>query len=402
MKFIFKAKTRDGQFKEGAIEAASKMAAVDMLQKDNLFPINLEEEAKSRSLERVFSKYYNGVDVKDLMLFFRQFAILVEARVPIVAALNAIYLQVENKYFQKVIKDVTSDIEDGLPFSDALKKHRDVFSHLSVSVIHAGELSGNLKKSVTYVAENIEKNYALSSRVKSAMMYPAIVLVVFAIIAFIVISFIVPKLTLMIKELGTDVPWYTRGVIGLSDFMSTYWWIVGITVLGIAGGLSFYLKTDSGKKEWDYLKLKLPVFGKLFKNVYITRFGENLSVLLSGGIPIIRALTVVSSVIDNSVYEKIFLQAAEEVKKGGNMSDALEKYKEIPPIVTQMVRIGEESGQIDSTLKYVAEFYEQETDQMAKNLSTLIEPVLMVVIGIAVGFLAFSVIMPIYNMAGQL
>lgn len=402
MKFFFKAKTKDGKLKDGTIEAANSTAAIELLQKSALFPISLVEEKQEQSLNRLVMKYFDKVDTKELLLFFRQLAILIEAKVPIVSALKAIKEQMENIYFQKVIDEITRDIEDGMSLSESMKKHKDVFSYLAISIVRAGEISGNLKKSVLYVADNIEKNYNLTNRVKSAMTYPAVVLVVFFIIAFVVVSFIVPKLTQMIKDLDADIPWYTKIIINFSDFMAIYWWVVAITIVGIAGAVAYYLKTADGKKEWDQIKIKLPIFGVIFRNVYISRFGENLSVLLSGGIPIIQALTVVSSVIGNSVFEGILLKAADEVKNGGDMSDALKKYKEIPPIVTQMVKIGEESGQIDSTLKYIAHFYEQETDQMTKNLSSLIEPLLMIVIGVAVGFLAFSIIMPIYNLAGQM
>ncbi|MFA6974154.1 MAG: type II secretion system F family protein [Parcubacteria group bacterium] len=401
-KFFFRAKNKLGEVSEGVIDAASSDAAVDVLQKNQLFPIVLREEKKDTSLLRILQSYWDRVDSKELMMFFRQLSILIEAKVPITSSLHAIKEQTDNVHFQQIIEEMANDIQDGLALSDALKKHRDVFSVMSINIIRAGEVSGNLRKAVAYVADNIEKNYAMTSKVKSAMMYPMIVLFVFFVIGFIVISFIVPKLTVMIKSMGADIPWYTRGLIFTSDFMNAWWWAVAIVIIGFIGGLVYYLKTEDGKKEMDQIKLKLPIFGKVFQHVYIARFADNLGVLLVGGIPIIKALNVVSSVIGNTVYEAIFLKAADEVKVGGNMSDALRRYPQIPPIVAQMVRIGEESGQIDLVLGHIARFYEQETDEATKNLATLIEPVLMVIIGIAVGFLAFSIIMPIYNIAGQI
>jgi len=296
------------------------------------------------------------------------------------------------------------DIQDGLPLSDAMKKHKGVFSNLAINIVRAGEVSGNLRKSVEYIADNIEKNYNLTTKVKSAMMYPLIVMVVFFVIAFIVVTFIVPKLTLMIKSMdGIEIPWYTQIVISLSDFMSQYWWAILVMIIGFFGGLIYYIGSEEGSKEWDQIKIKLPIFGRIYQYLYIARFADNLAVLLVGGIPIIQALTIVSSVIDNVVYKAIFLKAADEVRIGGTMSVVLHKFpNQIPSIVTQMVKIGEESGQIDLVLTQVAKFYEGEATNMAKNLSTLIEPVLMVIIGVAVGFLAVSVIMPIYNIAGQL
>jgi len=401
-KFIFKAKNSLGEIKEGVIDATTTEAAVDVLQQNKLFPISVKEEKKNEKLLEKFLSYWDRVTAKELMMFFRQLSILIEAKVPIVASLKAIQEQTSNKYFQKILEQVLNDIQDGLGLADALKKHRAVFSLLSINIIRAGEVSGNLKKSVGYVADSIEKNYALTSKVKSAMMYPMIVLIVFFIIAFIVISFVVPKLTLMIKEMNADIPWYTQAIVGISDFMAAYWWAVAVIILGLVGWGAYYLKSEDGKKEWDQIKIKLPIFGPVFRQVYVARFADNLSVLLAGGIPIINALTVVSTVINNTVYEAIFLKAAADVKVGGTMSDSLRRFPQIPPIVAQMIRIGEESGQVDQVLNHIARFYEAEVDEITKNLSTLIEPILMVIIGIAVGFLSFAIIMPIYNLAGQL
>ncbi|MDO9231362.1 MAG: type II secretion system F family protein [bacterium] len=402
MKFNFKAKTQEGEYKEGVINASSKELAVTILQKNNLLPISVQSEEIENDLLKTFLKYYDRVTEKELVIFFRQLAILIEARVPIVTSLSAIKEQTSNEYLTKIIREMISDIEDGMSFSGSMEKYKDVFSNLSINIIKAGEASGNLKKSVDYVAENIERNYALASRVKSALIYPALVLLVFFIIGFLVVSFIIPKLTGIIKEMNADVPWYTTVVIVVGDFMAVYWWAIALVMVAFVGAFFYYLNTEEGKKEWDQIKIKLPIVGPIFRYVYITRFAENLSVLLTGGIPIIRALTIVSSVINNVVFENIFLAAAEEVKRGGNMSTILKKSSDIPPMVTHMVKIGEESGQIDSVLGHIAKFYDQETEVMTKNLATLLEPLLMIFIGVAVGFMAFAILMPIYNIAGQI
>ncbi|MFA6048081.1 MAG: type II secretion system F family protein [Parcubacteria group bacterium] len=402
MRYNFKAKTQAGEIKEGTIDAASSDAALSILQKNGLFPMKLASEREGDFFTKLFLKYYDRVTDKEQMIFFRQLAILIEARVPIIVSLTAIGEQSVNRYFSKVIAEVVNDIDDGMSLSDAMTRHKDVFSNLAINIIRAGETSGNLKKSVEYVADNIEKNYNLTSRVRSALIYPGVILFVFFIIGFITISFILPKLTEMIKSMNVEVPWYTKLVIGIGDFMSSYWWAAAIMIIGFIGGILYYLKTPDGKKEWDYIKLKLPLVGNVFRGIYIARFAENLSVLLVGGIPIIRALTVVSTVINNSLYEDLLLKTAEQVKVGGSMSDTLKKSSLIPPVVANMVKIGEESGQIDSVLTHVARFYDQETEITTKNLSTLIEPILMVVIGFAVGFMAIAILLPIYNVASQI
>lgn len=402
MKFVFKAKNKLGEVSEGTIEAGNRDSAVAVLQNKNLFPISVTEESKEKNLMVQFLAAWDKVDTQELMMFFRQLAILIEARVPIVPAMVAIRDQTENKYFEKILEAMIQDINDGLPLSEAMKKYPNTFSVLSINIIKSGEISGNLRKSVTYVSESIEKNYNLTSKIKSAMTYPIVILIIFFLVGIAIMTVVMPKLTQVIKDMGVEVPWYTKVVIAASDFMATYWWAVLIMVFGLIGGAIYYVKTEDGSREWDRIKLKIPIFGLVFRYVYLARFADNLAVLLEGGIPIINALTTVSSVIGNSVYEEIFLKTADEVKIGGTMSNALRRYPEIPPIVSHMVKIGEESGQIDAVLGHIARFYEQETDQITKNMTTLIEPIMMVFIGIAVGFLAVSVIMPIYNLAGQM
>lgn len=402
MKFNFKAKDKKGELKEGSVDAANNETAIEVLQQNGLFPIYIGEAKEGDVLVKSFLKYFDRVNDKELMVFFKQLSILIEAKVPIVASLTAIKDETKNLYFRKILEETIRDIQDGLPLSDALKKHKNVFSALSTNIIKAGEVSGNLKKSVDYVAKNIEKNYMLYSKIKSAMMYPAIILVVFSIIGFLFITFIIPKLTSLVKSLDVTLPWYTNAVIAVSDYMAKYWWANILIIIGIVAGFFYYIKTDNGKREWDEVKLKMPLVGPIFQKLYIARFADNLNVLLEGGLPIIRSIILTSSVVNNSVYQGLILKMADEVKIGGNMSDVLGKSDHIPPIVSQMIKIGEESGEIDLVLRYIAKFYEQEVDVAAKNLSTLIEPILMVVIGIAVGILVFMILMPIYDVASQL
>lgn len=402
MKFSFKAKNKEGQLKEGTIDAASNEAAIDVLQQHELFPIYIQEQKSADTVIKGFLKYLEKVTDKELMIFFKQMSILIEAKVPIVASLNAVKEENQNVYFRKILDEVTQDIQDGLPFSDALKKHKKVFTLLATNIIKAGEVSGNLKKSVDYVAKNIEKNYELQSKIRSALMYPAIILFVFVVIGFLFITFIIPKLTSLVKSLDVTLPWYTTAVIAITDFMAKYWWANIIILVGMVSGFVYYIRTDNGKREWDEVKLKLPLVGPIFKNLYIARFSDNLNVLLSGGLPIIRSIVLTSTVINNSVYQGLILRMADEVKIGGNMSTVLSKSEYMPPVVSQMIKIGEESGEIDLVLGYIAKFYEQEVDVATKNLSTLIEPVLMIIIGIAVGLLVFLILMPIYDVASQI
>jgi len=403
MKFSFKAKNQAGEVKEGTINASNREMAIQMIQKGGLKPFVLDEMQKSGfSLERFFAKLYASVSEKELVVFFRQLAILIEARVPISSSLASIQEQTANPYFKSSLSQIIADVEDGDPLSNAMEKFKDIFPLLSVNIIRSGENSGTLKKAIDYVAENIEKNYTLTSRVRGALIYPGVIMSVFWVVGFVVSAFIIPNLSKMIKELGTVVPWYTQLVMNMGDFMQSYWWVILVGVIGIIGGCIYYIRTDSGRHEMDKIKLELPVIGTIFRDLYISRFGENLAVLLAGGIPIVQAIRTTSDVIGNSFYRELLLQASDEVKNGGDMSAVFRQSTLMPPMVSQMVKIGEDSGQLDSVLNHIAKFYEQETEMMTKNLSTLIEPVLMIVIGIAVGFLAFAVLMPIYDIAGQI
>ncbi|PIP26863.1 MAG: hypothetical protein COS71_03630 [Candidatus Moranbacteria bacterium CG06_land_8_20_14_3_00_40_12] len=402
MKFFFRAKNKEGEIKEGVVEASNQELALNLIQKNELFPISVKKKEKKGLLSDQLVRYFSQVSAKELMVFFRQLAILIEARVPIIYSLGAIKDQTENSFFKATIEEVINDIQDGLSFSDALKKKPEVFSNLSVNIINSGENSGNLKKSVEYVADNLERNYNLSRKISSAFVYPAVVLAVFLIIGFVFVTFIIPRLTEVIKDMGVDFPWYTKIIINFSDFMKAYWWIVLLGIIGSILGLLSYVGSEKGRRALDKLKIQLPVFGSIFRNLYIARFTENLAILLTSGIPIIRAVTLSSSVINNSIYEKLFLKTAYELKIGGNINSVFRKSEYIPSIVSQMIRVGEESGQLDMVLRYIVSFYEQETETATKNLSTLLEPFIMVIIGIAVGFLVFSILMPIYNIASQI
>ncbi len=402
MKFLFKAKNDAGQMSEGVVEAISWEAAAQVLGKNGLTPITIKQQKNAQAFLQSFHKILEGVKQKDLMVFFRQLATLIDARVPVASSLNTIEEEFDNKYFRMVIREIADDVEDGMPFSEALEKHRDIFSPLTINMIRAGEISGSLQKSISFVAGNIDKNYQLTSRIKSALYYPVFVLGVAFIVGFLVISFILPRISSLIRDSNVSIPWHTSLLISVGDFMSQYWWAVAFVILAAIGSFIYYLRTPAGRSEWSVLVLRIPVIGQLARNIYVARFAENLSALLNSGIPVVRALTIVSEVVGNSVFEGIILKAANEVKNGNLMSAVFVHYPEMPSLVAQMTRIGEETGTLARVLKGTAEFYNQEVDTMTKNLTALIEPVLIVGLGIGVGFLVVSILLPIYTIAGQL
>jgi type II secretory pathway component PulF len=402
MEFIFKAKDQKGEFQEGKVEAISRDSAVALVQKNGLIPISVVLKQEKAGWLKEFEHIFEGVSQKELVIFFQELAILVDARVPLVPALLSLEEQIENRYLKIIIKEVKGNVEDGMPLSEAMAKHPSVFSPLTISMLKSGEASGHLQKSITYIAANIDKNYQLASKIKGALYYPAFVIAVAGIIGFIVVTVILPKITGVIKEMKIDVPWYTTVIMKTGDFMSQYWWAVLILIFGTIGAFVYYIRTEGGGKEWDRTKLKIPIVGELLRFVYMARFADNLAILLSGGIPIVRAMMIIADVMGNSVYQGIMLRAADEVKSGRAISSVFEKSEEIPPIVTRMVRVGEETGKMSEILTKIAQFYEKESDRMTKNLTSLIEPIMIVLLGIGVAILSVGVLLPIYDIAGKM
>lgn len=401
MKYTFKAKNIEGVVKEGVIEADTRDAAASILQKNNLVPVFLREETRSSALLKEVSRIWEGVGKKELVVFFRQLGVLIEAKVPVTSSLLAIAEETDNSYFRMIIKEIKDDVDDGMALSEAFAKHKDVFSPLVVNLIHAGEVSGGLQSAVGFVADNSEKEYYLSSKIKGALYYPAFVLFVAGVIGFLVVSFIIPKITVILKDFDTKLPWYTHAIMSVSDFLAAFWWIVLLLFLVAVAAFYLYLRTPDGKRVWDEHLFSLPVFGRIAQYIYIARFAENLGILLNGGIPVVRSLTIVSNIVGNDIFRNVALDAAEEVKKGGNMSSVLFRSKEVPHLVSQMVKIGEESGSVSNILRNISAFYTQEVDGMTRNLTTLLEPFLIVILGIGVAILVIGILLPIYDVVGN-
>ncbi|MCD6149631.1 type II secretion system F family protein [bacterium] len=403
MRFVFKARDKKtGEVRMGRVDAYDKKAAAEALEENNLIPLSVSQERNFSRVFRELQRSWEGGNKKDIMMFFRQLTTLIGASVPVVQSLRAVASQSENKFMRSIIKEIADDVEDGASLSESMAKHPDIFSHLSVSIIKAGEISGGLQEALKYVLKNTEKNYRLAAKIKGALLYPGFVLSATAIIGFIVITVILPKITLMITELDIETPWYTKAVIATGDFMSAYWWAVLIVFFGAIGGFIYYIKTESGKKEWDQIKIKIPIIGRLFRYIYLSRFASNFSVLLVGGIPIVKALNIMSEVVDNSVYRGVILRSADEMKSGGNISSVFSRSPYIPSIVSKMVKIGEETGKMDESLKSIADFYDEEIENMTRNFSSLLEPVLIVLLGLGVAVMVFAIILPIYSIVGEM
>jgi type II secretory pathway component PulF len=401
MRFVFKARNQKGEVEKGKVEAVNEELALKVLRDNNLIPISVTREEDMPKFVRDLQRSWEGASKRDLMIFFRQLHALISAKVPLTYSLRSIEDQLDNNYIKNIVKEIANDIDDGVAFSDALEKYPEVFSKITSSTIRAGEISGNLEKSIEYVASNIEKSYRLTAKIRGALLYPVFVLIAAFSIGFLSLTLIVPKLTAVIEDMDLEIPWYTAVLIAVGNFMQSYWWAVLIVIAALAIGIVYYIHTGPGKREWDRIQLSIPIFGKLLTYVYITRFSGNLSMLLEGGIPIVQSLAIVADVVNNSVYSGIILRSADEVKSGGNMSTVLSNSEQMPVIVSRMVKVGEETGKIDEALDSVADFYEQEVDDIVKNMTALIEPILIIFLGIGVAILVFAILLPIYDVTSQ-
>jgi len=398
MKFIYKAKNQQAETQQGEIQAKTREAALETLKSHNLTVISLQSSAEMPALTKRLT-FLERVSLKEVAILTRQLAVLIEAKVPLVQALQSLIKQAKKRALQDRIFAISKDIEGGMAFSDALAKHKKVFSDLYVNIVRAGEASGNLQKSLLYLADHLEKEHDLRSKIKGAMIYPIFILVGFIGVAVAMLVFVFPKLTGMLTESGKELPVLTKALMSASAVFIAYWWAFLIIFIGLVVAIIFFRRTEKGRRTLDYLKIKVPIFSSLFKKIYMARFAENLGTLITGGIPIIRALEITGQVVGNVVYKKIIFLAMDKVKAGQSMGSVFETKKQIPSMVTQMIVVGEKSGKLDEVLKNVARFYNREVNNAVDNLTQMIEPILIVGMGLMVAFLVASILMPIYNMA---
>lgn len=397
--YNYQARTKAGELRGGTVEAPSREAAINLLIKHDLFIISVEAAARGPLFAKRI-KFLEIVKKKDIVVLSRQLASLMEARVPLLESLNALLKQTTSRVLKEKILKISEDVEGGANLSQALAKHPKIFSGFYINMVKTGEVSGNLEKSLTYLADHLEKQYHLTSEIKGALSYPAFILIVFIVAGIVVMTVVIPQLTSILLETGQEIPLTTKILIGVSNFLRGYWWLIPF-ILGAAVVLFFRLKrTKEGSRFFDKLILKLPVFGNLLKLTYLARFADNLSTLIKGGLPITRALKITGDVVGNTVYKELFYRIAKEVRGGASIASVLSQSKDIPPMVTQMVSVGEKTGLLDKILKDISSFYSKEAERMIANLSRLIEPFLILVLGGAVAILVASVLMPIYNLAG--
>lgn len=398
MKFKYKGVTISGNEQVGKIDAGSKDKAIELLQKHKLVVISIEPAAEMFSFAK-FLPAFRRVSSKKIVMFSKELAILLSSGVSLVEALRIQYEQEESLVFREQIFAISSMVDDGDQFSTALSHFPDSFSDFFINIIKSGEVSGKMQESLLHLAEYVEKNYMLGSKVKNAMLYPAVIMIGFITIGIGMMVFVVPQLVSIFKENNVQLPLPTRILIAVSDFMSGHFiWFVIIIVAGIFF-FRVYAKTKEGKEKIDTLLLILPPFNGLFRKFYLARFADNLSMLIASGVPIINALQIAGSVAGNEVYKKVIYSSMDEVKIGGSIAYAFERSEYVAPMVSKMLRIGERTGKLDMVLKDVADFYTKEVDIAVDGLTAIIEPILIFVLGIGVAVLVAAILLPIYQMS---
>jgi type IV pilus assembly protein PilC len=397
--FKYKAIDKNNKSIEGLIETTSDSVAAEILQEKEFTVISITEKAVKKQLG--FMKALNRVKQKDLVIFSRQFSVMVSANVALVQALRILVDQTENLTLKMIISEIADEVDAGSRLSDSLSKRPKIFSDFYINIVKSGETSGKLDEVLNYLADEMEKDYDMMSKIKGAMIYPAFVLFGLGVVGVMMMVFVVPKLTSILTETGGELPFATKLLIGTSEFMAKYWWLLIIIILAIFFGVRAYLKTETGKKQFDYIILKLPVFGKLLQRIYLVRLTRSMNTLIVGGVTITKSLKIVADVVENETYKYLIKETLKAVEDGESISSVFITSNEIPKMVSQMMSIGERTGKLDIILERITDFYSREVKNIIDNLMSLMEPIIMVIMGIAVGIMVAAIILPMYNMANQ-
>jgi type IV pilus assembly protein PilC len=399
MKFFYQARTKEGEIRSGTIEASSREAALSILRKHGLYITFLKEEIKRPVFAKEIKIFKKKITTKDLVLFTRQLSIMFKSKIPLVEILRTLYNQTENPELKERIRKIGEEVEAGTHLSIAFSRHPDLFSPFYVSMLKSGEMSGKLSESLDYLANYLESRYSLTQTIKGALIYPVLILIMAILMAFFLSLFVLPQLKSVLMEANVELPIFTKIILNFGDFMKKFGWLLILALLALIFLIRRYQKTESGKKNFDKIIIKIPLIGPLSKMICQSRFAEDLATLISGGLPIADALKTTSDTVGNECYKEAILRAVEDVKRGETISYSLSFYPELfPPMFTEMVVVGEKTGKIEGALREISQFYQKEIERSVQNLISLIEPAMIVILGIGIGVIAVSIIMPLYKM----
>ncbi len=401
-KFAWEGTTRSGQVMKGEMEAPSVEAVQAQLRTQGIAPGPIKERGKGLDLEINIPGFEPKVTTKDIVIFTRQFATMIDAGLPLVQCLDILSKQQENKTFKTVLTQVKEDVESGSTFADALKKHPKAFDSLYVNLVAAGEIGGILDTILNRLAAYIEKALKLKKQVKSAMTYPATIVGIAVIVIAVILVFVIPQFQSVFESFGAQLPLPTRVVIFLSELLQAYFIAIIVACFVIVKGLKLIYKTPKGELLFDALFLKLPVMGPLVRKVAVAKFTRTLGTMITSGVPILDGLDIVAKTAGNKIVENAIYRVAQSISEGKTIAEPLEKSGVFPSMVCQMIAVGEQSGSIDTMLNKVADFYDDEVDDAVGNLTAMMEPLLMLFLGVAVGGLVIAMYLPIFQMGSAI
>lgn len=399
MLFQYSAIDKEGNQKDGSIEAINVDIAISSLQRRGFIISNIvESDAKEGFLNKNLA-FLERISNKDIVILSRQLSTLFEAQVSALRVFQLLATETENPKLARKLSEIVNDLQGGSSIAGALEKHPDVFNSFYVSMVKAGEESGRLDEVLIFLADYMDRTYEVTQKAKNALIYPAFVISTFFAVMILMLTLVIPKISQILIDSGQEIPIYTRVVIGISDFFVNYGlYLLGAAIIGVFFLLRFR-KTKAGMESFDNFKLNIPYVGKLYKMLYLSRISDNLNTMLASGIPMVKSLELTKSVVDNEIYLKAIEGATEDVKSGASVSEAFSRYEEFPNILIQMVRVGEETGNLGEILSTLAKFYRREVTNSVDTLVDLIEPVMIVLLGLGVGTLLASVLIPIYNVS---
>lgn len=393
--FTYQGKTKEDKIVNGYLEVESEDVARSILYEHGLTVVSITEDSWFN--QGRFVLYSRAINRKDIVIFSRQLSVMVSAHIPLVQALEIVARQSENLRLQKIIRRVYTRVAAGTSFSTALSEYNKVFDGFYVNMIKSGETSGRLDEILNYLADQLEKDFDTYRKIKGALLYPLTLVISMIIAGAVILVYVIPKLVAVFDTMGVDIPWTTSLLIAISAFVRNFWWIIIFVIILVVMVGRVYLKTETGRSMISILVLRLPIFGKLFRLIYMIQFTRSLYTLLRGGVPLYDSLLVVEGVVQDVRYKKMIGSVAQQVRDGKSLSDLLRHEPLVPDLVSKMLAVGEHTGKMDYMLEKLSQYYTKEIDSGTETLMTLIEPLVMILLGLAVALLVSAVFLPLYT-----
>lgn len=393
--YQYEARSYDGRAMKGKMEANDEATVMNNLRQQNFYPVRIYEAKGGLNTDIGDIK---KVSIKDISIFCRQFSTVITSGISILKGIEIVKEQTENKKLVAVLNDVFEDVQKGKSLSAAMKRH-DSFPPMLINMIEVGEASGSLDTIMNRMAAYYDKEYKLNMKIKQALTYPIVVCIVAVVVVAFLVTKVIPTFAKMLTSSGSmTLPLPTRMVLGVSWFVRNRWYILVLIIAGIVGGIKYIGTTEDGRKKLDNFKLNMVVFGKINRKIVTSKFARTFGILMSSGVPLLQSITICSNVVGNVIMKDVLEKASEDIKKGSSIGDTLEKSQQFPPMLTQMIKIGEETGTLDEVLTKTSDFYDNEVETATSQLTSMIEPIIIIVLGAIVAFIILSIILPMFDM----